>query len=125
MVIRASASEILLSATPAELQLLAQSLAEIRAEAVLRVAADTTAEPTPYDRLLAAFEATPSDGPVRVSVVGDALKVTGSQAFLRKQFASFFRFPVNAVRGAHHHHEWWCGNEYVAADSLPLIITIN
>ena len=124
MVIRATATELDLSGTPAELRLVAQSLAELCHGRSLTLAADLTADAAPYDRLLAVFEVTASDGPVRVTVAGEALRATGSPEFLRKQFASFFRFREDAPRGAHTHHEWYEGNECIAADSMPLVISV-
>jgi hypothetical protein len=71
---------------------------------------------------LAAFEAVASVGQVRVSVAGQVLTATGSPDMLAR-FASFFAFSDTDGPGTHKHHEWWDGNEYIAADSRPLVVS--
>ena len=44
---------------------------------------------------------------------------------MMKKFASFFLFYPNTRRGMHNHHEWFNGNEYVAPDSMPLVISVS
>ena len=122
MVIRVTDRELELSGTPAELRVVVQMLAALRPGQRCRFPADTGADPTPYTRVVAVFEVAASDGPVRVSVSGDKLLENGSPEMLSR-FASFFSFSDTDLPGAHRHHEWWEGNEYVAPDSRPLIMT--
>jgi hypothetical protein len=123
VVIRATDTELDLSGSPAELRGLAAALARLAPGEHCRFAADTTPSPVPYTRLLASFEVTASGGPVHVSIDGDTLRASGSPDGLGG-FASFFEFPDDARSGTHHHHEWWEGNEYITADSRPLVVSV-
>src|SRR4051794_25561841 len=89
VVIRETDTELELAGTPAELSAVGQALTALEQGQNCRFAADTRADPAPYSRVLAAFEAVASGGPVRVSVAGDTLLTTGSPDMLA-QFASFF-----------------------------------
>lgn len=122
MVIREADTELDVSGTPEELRAVAHALAGMKLGQSCEFATDTTADPAPYTRVLAAFRAVASGGPVRVSVTGDTLLVTGSPEMLTR-FASFFAFSDADRPGAHRHHEWWEGNEYIARDSRPLVIS--
>jgi hypothetical protein len=73
---------------------------------------------------LVALEARVTDGPVRVSLAGDRVVLTGCVPMMRT-FASYFRFDEGAPRGTHCHHEWFEGNDYVARDSLPLVVSVG
>jgi hypothetical protein len=57
-------------------------------------------------------------------LAGDRVEVTGSVPMMRT-FASYFRFHASASRGTHHHHEWFDGNDYIAPDSMPLVISVG
>jgi hypothetical protein len=122
VVIRATDTELDLSGPPAELSRLAAALRALGPGEHRRFGADSAADPRPYDRLLAALEVVASSGPVRVGVAGDTLSVSGSPDMLGR-LATFLEFPEGAAAGTHRHHEWWDGNEYVAADSRPLVIS--
>jgi hypothetical protein len=39
--------------------------------------------------------------------------------------ASFFVFEPGAAAGAHSHYEYFEGNEYVARESLPLVVSVE
>lgn len=39
--------------------------------------------------------------------------------------ASFFSFKKSTPSGHHTHHEYWEGNEYIASDSVPLVIMVE
>jgi hypothetical protein len=123
VVIRATETELDISGSPAELQEIATTLANLTPGQRCRFTADLTAEPAPYDRLLGVFEATASGGPVRVSVVGDAVQVTGGSEML-KRLGSFFEFPEGTQSGTHRHHEWWEGNDDITPDSRPLVLSV-
>jgi hypothetical protein len=121
--IRATDTELDLSASAVELRRLAAALANLAPGERRRFAADTSTDPAPYARLLAWLEVGASGGAVRVRVVGDTLHVSGSPSGLGT-FASFLEFPNGARSGTHHHYEWWEGNEYIAADSRPLVVSV-
>lgn len=124
MVIRATSQELVLSGTPAELRKIGKALARLKEGQSCKFVANTQADPAPYDRVLAAFEATASEGKVRISVSGDCLTCSGRPDYLAC-FASFFMFADSDPPGTHFHYEWWEGNEYIAPDSRPLVITVE
>jgi len=121
MVIRETSTEIDLSGSPTELRTVGRALTAFGPGDHCRFEADTHADPAPYIRVLAAFEAEASGGPVRVSVAGQVLFASGSPDMFAR-FASFFEFSDADRSGTHTHHEWWDDNEYIAADSRPLVI---
>jgi hypothetical protein len=122
VVIRETDTELDVSGTPAELRAVADRLAGMTAGQSCEFAADVATGPAPYARVLAAFRVVASGGPVRVSVAGDTLLATGSPEMLAR-FASVFAFSEGGRPGTHRHHEWWEGNEYIAVDSRPLVIS--
>ncbi|MBA4020659.1 MAG: hypothetical protein C0483_26160 [Pirellula sp.] len=122
MVIRETATELDLCGTPVELRAVGRALAALGSGERCRFEADTHADPAPYTRVLVAFEAEASGGPVRLSVAGQVLSASGSPDMLAT-FASFFEFSDDDRPGTHTHHEWWDGNDYIAADSRPLVIS--
>jgi hypothetical protein len=122
VVIRATDIELDLAGEPAELRAVAAALAALKPGASVTFAADPAAAPYPNTRVLAVFKAVASSGPVRVAVDGNTLSATGSADMLRR-FASFFEFADDTPSGHHQHHEWWDGNEYIAPDSRPLVIS--
>ena len=124
MVIREADGLLDISGTPLELGALADRIERLSAGESISVHADAAADPRPYQRSLAAFEARISDGPVRVALSGDRVVVTASVPMMRT-FASYFRFEPGSPRGTHAHHEWFDGNEYVARDSVPLIVSVR
>lgn len=124
MVIRETDTELDVSGAPAELRAVADCLAGMAVGQSCAFAADTAADPAPYTRVLAPFRVVASGGPVRVSVAGDELLAAGSPEMLAR-LASFFAFSDEARRGTHYHYEWWEGNEYIAADSRPLVISCS
>jgi hypothetical protein len=119
----ATDTELDLSGSPAELRGISIGLAGLRPGERCKFTADVTGNPAPYDRLLDAFEAIASDGPVCVSVAGKTLLAIGCPEMLAK-LASFFWFSDSSLPGSHSHHEWWEGNEYIAKDSRPLVISL-
>ena len=123
MVIRASASELDVSGSPAELRIIANALSYVVAGASLRFEAEMGIDPSPYDKLLAAFEVRATGGLVRVSVAGGSLIATGSPEALNV-FASFFNFNDDTPRGYHVHHEWHTESDPIEVDSRPLVISV-
>jgi hypothetical protein len=123
-VIRESDGQIDISASTTELHAIADRLEQLPARETASIHADTTANPNPYRRCLAALEAQVTRGPVRVALLGDRVIVTGSAPMIRN-FASCFRFPVGSQRGTHVHHEWHEGDDSIAADSLPVVVSVD
>ena len=124
MVIRATATALNLSGTAGELADISDALASLGIGGHCRFAADLLADPTPYDRTLSAFEAVAKEGPVKLILLGETLRAEGAPEMLAK-LASFFDFSEADRPGAHTHHEYWDGNEYVAADSRPLVVSLD
>lgn len=122
MVIRATDAELEVSGTPAELRAVGDALAGLAPDSSVSFPTDPAADPRPYTRVLTAFRAAASGGPVRVAVEGDVLTATGSPDMLQR-FAGFFAFADDTPPGYHTHHEWWDGNEAIAPDSRPLVIS--
>jgi len=123
MIIRESDAEVEVSGSSAELRAVAVALTGLRAGQCCQFMADGTADPAPYTRTLAAFQATATGGPVCVSVAGGRLIATGGPEMLAR-LASFFEFGDADEPGVHRHHEWWEGNEYIAVDSRPTVIIL-
>lgn len=124
MVIREAERQLDISGSPAELNVIADRVEDIAVDAALSIVADATPDPRPYDRCLASLELRATGGPVRVAVSQNRVVVTGSAPMLGA-FSSFFRFDSSASRGTHHHHEWFDGNDYVAPDSSPLVVSVG
>jgi hypothetical protein len=120
--IRANDTYLDISASPSELNAFADRIERLSTGEEMFAATDV-ADPQPYDRCLVGLKARIAEGPVRISVEGGLVVVTASPPMMRK-FASYFRFDPSARRGTHKHHEWFKGNEYVAPDSTPLVISV-
>ena len=126
LVIRSTDFELNLSGTPQELRQIAEVLSDLRADQSIRIPADFTVNAAPFDRSLHAIEIAASGGPVRISVVGDCLKVTGSETALGI-FASYFQFPDEASYGNHTHHDWMSelDSADISPDSRSLVVSVK
>jgi hypothetical protein len=124
MVIREADGQLDISASPGELNGIADRIEQLSAGDELSFGADAASDPKPYTRCLVALDVRGTDGPVRVALVDDRVVATGSASMMQK-FASFFRFEATASRGTHNHHEWFDGNEYIARDSVPLVVSVG
>ncbi len=108
-----------ISGSPAELRGVAESVASLRSS--VSFAADTTQSPAPYPLALSALVVRVGVGPVCAAVQGSVLHVTAGPEFL-PVFASCFEFEDSTPEGYHVHHEYFQGSEYIAAESVPLVI---
>ena len=81
--------------------------------------ADAEHDASPYERCLAGLKIRASDGPTRVSVANDVVVVDGSMENIDR-FASFCGITR---AGNHAHYEYFTGNDFIAADSIPLVIS--
>lgn len=86
--------------------------------------ADTSGSPGPYRTLLRGLEIEKGSGPILVSLNGRALCVTGSIENLAL-WCSFFKFPVNAEEGTHHHPENIDRSGYIHPHTMSVIIEIE
>ena len=121
--IRASASELEISGDPKGLREIARALCAIQVGDRYKVVANATLNPAPYERMLQAFEAYVSDGPVCVMLERESLVAAGSKQSL-EIFASFFDHQDGESSGFHCHHEWFPGSETIACTSRPLVIGV-
>jgi hypothetical protein len=127
VVIRESTSpflELELSGTVAELRRIAEALSNMNAGQSFEIPTDPKAIASPYQRCLNRLEVDAAGGPVRVAIIDDTLKVSGSPEMLHT-FASYFRFADDAESGLHSHHEWFEGDKWIAPDSRPLVVSVS
>ena len=74
-------------------------------DATIKLPADTSGSPSPYDKFLPSLEIEKSEGPLLTTIDPDkGITVTGAPHFL-KEYCSYFEFPDNAEGGDHHHPE--------------------
>ncbi len=111
-----------ISGSPAELRGVAESLAALRSS--ISFAADTTQSPAPYALALSSLVVQVGTGPVCATVQGSVLYVTAGPEPL-EVFASCFDFEDDTPKGYHIHHEYFPGHEYIAAESVPLVISVH
>ena len=110
-----------ISGLPAELRAVAESIVALRGS--VSFAADTTQSPAPYPAALSSLVVRAGTGPVCAVVQGSVLHVTAGPDFL-PVFASCFQFEDAAPDGYHVHHEYFPGSEHIAAESVPLVISV-
>lgn len=126
--IRYSAPDSLdVSGTASKLQTLRQRILELPKLSQSQIAfdADRSIDPAPYQAVLSKLVVTLSDGPTKISVAdGHAVHITGSQPCL-EALASFFDLGGDPSDGAHAHYEYYEGNNFIAPDSVPLVINVN
>jgi hypothetical protein len=113
-----------ISGSSAELRQIAHSLTSLSSGESCDFLANADVDPAPYTYCLERFEIQDSQGPVRVVLENRVLRASGS-AMMLKKFASFFDFSDDAEAGAHSHHEFFDGNEWIAPDSHPLVICVE
>jgi len=102
----------------AELQSCLSTTAE-----VAKVSADREFDPAPYAARLDSIEFRRGSGPSCVSVEDDVLRISGSAENLAL-FGSWIDFE-RASAPRHSHYEYYDGNQWVARDSLPLVISLE
>ena len=123
--IRYSPGEYEIAGSPVELRGVARRLKELARGGVDEViVCDDAFDPKPYSSLVPLLRLTKKEEKDRVSMSENKLTFTGSNEGLLR-FASFFDMPDDAEDGFHTHHEYFPGNEYVASDSLPVVISVE
>jgi hypothetical protein len=89
-----------------------------------RIATISEGDPAPYQTRLLSIRFTRATGPTRVSIsLGQELVVAGSDQNLGL-FSSWLDFE-RATPPTHQHYEYYPGNQWVAPDSLPLVISLR
>jgi hypothetical protein len=87
--------------------------------------ADSSIEPSPYDSALSMLVVVKGQCPTKISLKNEEeIHIEGSPYCL-EAFASFFDFKPDAGKGAHSHYEYYEGNEWIAPDSIPLVIGVK
>lgn len=107
--------DLLLAAPTDELDRLGQFLGTAKNR---RFAVDVPVDPSPYFTSLSALVVKVSHGPVLVAVHDSSLCLEGDSANL----ATLGSFFASAALGSHVHYEWYPGNEWIDAASIPLVI---
>lgn len=91
----------------------------------IHIETEANIKSAPWDFIASGLQLIQNDESVKVSVTEDkVIIIEGSKVSLEK-FASFLEFEENASIGSHSHYEHYEGNEWITADSIPLIIGIK
>src|SRR5262245_38364011 len=112
--------ELEISGSTKELGKIGKTLSNMNADEFHRFDADATADPDSYERCLNSLVVRATGGPVRIEVIEDQVRATGSTEMLHK-FASFFDFDDDSPPGTHTHYEWYEGSPYTDEDSALLL----
>jgi hypothetical protein len=116
-----------ISAAVDELQMVRQEILDLIQSDVTRYSfeADSTIDPAPYHSALSKLFIRKGQGPVRISLKDEKeILAEGSPSCL-EGFASFFNFESGAEKGAHAHFEYYEGNDWIAPDSIPLVVRLE
>lgn len=115
-----------ITARPAELRAVGEVILHLASadHGAHSFSGDTSISPQPYERVLSRLIVSVMGGPVCAAVDGDILRIEAGPEFL-VGFASFFNFDDNTPSGHHYHHDYFEGNEYVSAKSVPLVIGVG
>jgi hypothetical protein len=81
------------------------------------------ADPFPFHRALSHLVIVPAEGPVMISIQGDDVHITGAARNMER-FASQLAFEAGA-RQTLRNFEWFPGNDFVAKDSIPMVISVT
>jgi hypothetical protein len=109
---------------------LAEVEARIRALAdagagVIEILADSSGSPTPYENWLERLVITVGAGPLVSSVDRNCcLNITGSATNL-ETLASYFGFLPGIPDGHHTHLEYHPGDKWIAAKSVPIVVSVR
>jgi hypothetical protein len=119
--------ELDISGTIDELQMVRRKILDLIESDAARISfeADSMIEPSPYDTALSRLVVVKGQCPTRVSLKNEEeLHIDGSLDWL-EAFTSFFDFKPNVGKGLHSHYEYYEGNEWIAPDSMPLVIGVK
>jgi hypothetical protein len=117
-----SDGEASISGSPQSLRAVKQFMMDfIKSDRAKDIIATLSVDPAPYDRCLNFLTIRKDSGAIKVSVVDDRLEVMGDSSRI-ETFADWFDFSDDTFDGYHHHHDGWCGEEWVHPQSMPLVI---
>ena len=119
-------NELDISGTVPELHELRRAVLKAAASsaAVIEIDADSSIDPSPYDTVLSKLIVETVSGPTKVSVTNDTVHIGGSSNCL-EALASFLNFKSDAQEGDHAHYEHYEGNQWIAPDSVPLVLSVR
>jgi hypothetical protein len=99
-------------------------LAEVGAGKI-ELSGHSTGSPSPYDRWLERVVISSGSGPILASVgAKPEFNITANPECLRV-LASFFSVPEGAQAGWHTHLEFYPGNDWIAQNSEPTVISLR
>ena len=116
-----------ISGTVDELQMVRREVLDLIKSDAARIsfAANSAVDPAPYESALSKLVIEKSESPTKVSLTNEnEIHVEGS-LYCLEALASFFDFKPDAEKGAHSHYEYYAGNEWIAPDSIPLVIGVK
>ena len=122
-----SENELDISGTIDELQEVRQKIIAFLDSNIssLVIEANPNFDPQPYLLTIPKMVIEKGQDPIKVSVVNaNEVNVKGALESL-EGFESFFDFDPGAKSGAHSHYEYYEGNEWVAQNSITLVIGIK
>jgi hypothetical protein len=99
--------------------------AQSRSPGITEIFADPVSDPSPYDHALSKLAIQVGLGPTTIAVLeNNSVLITGSPDNL-ECLASFFDFSSNESAGMHSHYEYYEGNPYIAAEAIPLVVSLQ
>lgn len=115
------------SGTVDELQMVRREVLDLIASDSTRISfqANDAIEPAPYNSALSKLVIVKGQCPTRVSLEQETEIHVEGLPYCLEAFASFFDFKTDYVKGAHSHYEYYEGNEWIAPDSIPLVISVK
>lgn len=119
--------DIELSGMLAELEDLSEALKDLAEgrTSELRVDADRTIDPAPWESIGQAAIIRRVGDSVRISMDGESRLIIEGSGENLDRFASFLNFDEDAPSGSHSHFEYEDGNEFIEPESIPLIVSVK
>ncbi len=120
-------NEVDISGTVEDLQTVKQLLLDVATSdsTFYEVEAETDFDPSPYASSLRRMVVIKSQGPVKATIICDEYIQVEASGEKMEVFSSFFDFEPNTPSGHHCHHEYYEEDQYIAPDSVPLVISIK
>lgn len=118
-------NEINLGGTLQNLRYVRQSILHLieTDEIQVNISANVNFDPAPYSSLLSFLTIRKGVGSIRVTIATDCLEIEGDIAKLAV-FAEWVNFEDSAFN-YHCHLDYYEGNEWIAPDSLSLVISVR
>jgi hypothetical protein len=116
-----------ISGTGRELQAIRQGIFDLLSseKETFIIEAATGYDPAPYDEVFSRMVIRKGAGPTKASIFSEKELLVEGRTECLSAFASFFNFEPGDREGLHTHHEYFEGNDWIAPDSIPLVIGIQ